>query len=256
RALISSKTSLLRLGLAGLMASTVLTAAGDAQARITRIDISNRAVAFGGFSFPLVGQYEVITGVATGEVDPKNPQNAIITDLALAPTQNGKVVYQHNFYILKPVNLSQGNHKMMYEPPNRGRKTYQDLNNTPSGGNDPAAIIDPAVLQDSFLWPRGYTTVWSGWGTKLGPLTRLTAAAVIPVAVGQGNSTITGPGYEYIVTGNATFQLAYPAASGLQGPPNAVLTHRIHLDDKPDEVPTSGWAYTDASNTAIRLTSG
>jgi len=254
---ISSQARLLRLGLAGLMATTVLTAASTAHARITKITIVNSGIAFGGFSFPLVGQYEFITGVASGEVDPKNPQNAIITDIALAPRNaNGNVVYQHNFYILKPVNLSQGNHKMMYEPPNRGRKTYQDLNNTPSGGNDPAAIIDPAVLQDSFLWPRGYTTVWSGWENNLGPLNGLTATAVLPVAVGQGNSTITGPGYEYIVTGNATFQLAYPAASGLQGPPNAVLTHRIHLDDKPDEVPTSGWAYTDASNTAIRLTSG
>jgi len=51
---------------------------------------------------------------------------------------------------------------MMYEPPNRGGKTYQTLNNTPSGTNDPAAITDPTVLANSFLWPQGYTTVWSG----------------------------------------------------------------------------------------------
>jgi len=47
---------------------------------------------------------------------------------------------------------------MMYEPPNRGGKTYQTLNNTPTGTNDPAALTDPAVLDDSFLWTRGYTT--------------------------------------------------------------------------------------------------
>jgi hypothetical protein len=35
-----------------------------------------------------------------------------------------------------------------------------------------------------------------------------------------------------------------------------VLTHRIHLDDTPQVVPTSGWAYTDATNTAIKLTTG
>src|SRR5262249_13627240 len=158
----SSPGKLLRLSLAGLLATTALIMSSGAQARITQITILNRGVAFGGYSFPLVGQYEVITGFASGEVNPSNPQNAIITDIALAPRNaNGNVVYQHNFYILKPVNLSQGNHKMMYEPPNRGRKTYQDLNNTPTGGNDPAALTDPAVLQDSFLRPRGYTTVWS-----------------------------------------------------------------------------------------------
>src|SRR5262249_834708 len=195
-------------------------------------------------SFPGVGQYEVITGIATGEVDPSNPQNALITDIQLAPKlPNGNVQYQHNFYILKPVDLSHGNHKMMYEPPNRGGKTYQTLNNTPAGTNDPAALTDaanPGVLDGSFLWTRGYTTVWSGWENNLGPLTGLTATATFPVAVNPDGSTITGPGYEYIVSPGATFTLAYPAASGSQDPSSAVLTHRVHLDDVPMTVPTSG----------------
>src|SRR4029077_8826605 len=80
--------------------------------------------------------------------------------------------------------------------------------------------------------------------------------ASLPVAFGPGNATLTGPGYEYIVTGAATFTLAYPAASGSQGAPNAVLTHRVHLDDAPEVVPASDWAYTDATNTAIKLTTG
>jgi Alpha/beta hydrolase domain len=74
--------------------------------------------------------------------------------------------------------------------------------------------------------------------------------------MGPGNSTITGPAYEYIVTGAATFALSYPAASGNQGTPDAVLTHRVHLNDPPEIVPASGWAYTDANRTAIRLTTG
>src|SRR5690348_7825419 len=144
----SSSRKLLRLGLAGLMAATASIISSGAQARITKITIVNRGIAFGGYSFPLVGQYEFITGFASGEVNPNTPQNAIITDIALAPRNpNGTVGYQHNFYILKPLNLSQGNHKMMYEPPNRGGKTYQTLNNTPTGTNDPAALTDPAVLQ-------------------------------------------------------------------------------------------------------------
>src|SRR5262249_5032753 len=228
-----------------------------AQARFTKIQILNRGTAFVVYSFPGVGQYEFITGIATGEVNPTNLQNSIITDIQLAPkNQSGNVQYQHNFYILKPLNLGQGNHKMMYEPPNRGGKTYQTLNNTPTGGNDPAALTDPKVLANSFLWTRGYTTVWTGWENNLGPLTGLTATAILPVATAPAGATITGPGYEYIVTGAASFNLAYPAASGKQGPPDAVLTHRIHLDDQPQVVPPSGWAYTDATNTAIKLTTG
>lgn len=242
---------------AAALAAAVAALAPPAHARTTQITILNRTTAFGGFSFPVVGQYEVITGVATGEVDPENPQNSLITDIALAPRNGrGHVVYQHNFYILKPLDLSHGNHKVMYEPVNRGSKTFQALNNTPTATNDPAALTDPAVLGDSFLWTRGYTTVFSGWENNLGALDSVTGTAVLPVAHGPDNAPLTGPGYEYIVTGAASFALAYPAASGKQGAPDAVLTHRVHLDDPPQVVPPGSWAYTDATNTAIRLTSG
>jgi len=151
RSLELTQRKLLRLCGAGLL-MTGLLPASIAQARITQITILTRGTAFGGYSFPVVGQYEFITGVATGEVSPSNPQNAVITDIQLAPRNaNGNVVYYHNFYILKPLDLSHGYHKMMYEPPNRGNKTYQTLNNTPSGTGDPAALTDPAVLADSFL---------------------------------------------------------------------------------------------------------
>ena len=257
RAPESTTRKLSRLGIATLLASSALWVATDAQARTTRIQILNRTIAFGGYSFPGVGQYEVITGIASGEVNPTNPQNSLITDIQLAPKNaNGNVAYQHNFYILKPLDLNKGNRKMMYEPPNRGGKTYQTLNNTPSGGNDPAALTDPAVLKDSFLWTRGYTTVWSGWEHNLGQLTGFTATANFPVARDPGNTTITGPSYEYIVTGGASFALQYAAASETQGAPDAVLTHRVHLNDPPQVVPNSGWAYTDGNRTAIKLTTG
>lgn len=246
-----------RLRLCSLVAIGILSATSVVQARTTQIQILSRGTAFGGHSFAGVGQYEFITGIATGEVSPTNPQNAIMTDIQLAPKNTrGNVVYQHNFYILQPLDFNKGNRKMMYEPPNRGGKTYQTLNNTPTGTNDPAALTDPTALDSSFLWTRGYTTVWSGWENNLGPLTGLTATAVFPVAHGPGNTTLTGPGYEYIVTGAATFTLAYPAASGNQSAPDAVLTHRVRLDDPAVVVPTGGWVYTNATNTAIKLTTG
>ncbi|HEY3243808.1 MAG TPA: alpha/beta hydrolase domain-containing protein, partial [Phycisphaerae bacterium] len=180
----------------------------------------------------------------------------VITDILLAPRNaSGHVEYAHNFYILKPLDLSKGNHKMMYEPPNRGGKTFATLNRS-SGGNDPGVTItDPVALAKSFLWPRGYTTVWSGWENGLGALTGLVATAQLPVATNSG-ATIIGPAYEYIVTGASSFGLNYPAASLSQAPADAKLTHRVHLNDPPVDVPASGWAYTDATGTAIKLTTG
>ena len=249
----------LHLSIAAAVAAGLLGGASLVDARTTQIQILTRTTAFGGYSFPGIGQYEVITGIAIGEVNPSDPKNAVITDIALAPKlPDGNVQYKHNFYILKPLDLSKGNHKMMYEPPNRGRKTYQELNRTPHGSNDPAALTEaafPGELGNSFLWSRGYTTVWSGWENSLGQLGGLTATAALPVATDDG-ATITGPAYEYIVSPGATYTLVYPAASGSQNLADAKLTHRIHLDDPPEVVPASGWAYTDASNTAIKLTSG
>jgi hypothetical protein len=261
----SNKHKLSGLGVASLLATSILAAAPVAHARTTQIQILTRGTAFGGHSFAGVGQYEFITGIATGEVDPNDPRNAIITDIQLAPKNaQGHVVYQHNFYILQPLDPSKGNHKMAYEPPNRGSKTYQQLNNTPIGTDDPAALTDAAALDDSFLWTRGYTTVWSGWENHLGPLNGLTATASLPIAGTDPNNPITGPAYEYIVTGAASFSLAYPPASLDQS--KAVLTHRVHLDDPAVPVPSSGWAYTSAPdranpgttipNRAIKLTTG
>jgi hypothetical protein len=248
----------LQVGIASALVAALLAATSVAEARTTKIEILTRTSAFGGYSFPGVGPYEKITGIATGEVDPNDPKNAVIVDLQLAPKlPNGNVQYRHNFYILKPVDLSQGNHKMMYEPPNRGSKTYGTLNRS-TGGNDPGAITDTTVLANSFLWPRGYTTVWSGWENNLGALSGLTATAELPVAHNAGGATITGPAYEYIVvtTAPSSFRLTYAAASLSKDPASARLTHRLRLNDPPVDVPASGWAYTDSTGTAIKLTTG
>ena len=124
---------------AAAVAFTASLAASDAQARITSIDVTQtESPTFGGFSWPEVGQYEKIVGVAHGEVNPLDPKNAVIADIKLAPRNaRGNVEYAFDFYILKPIDLKKGAHKMMYEPPNRGRKTWNTFGRVP-GGNDPA----------------------------------------------------------------------------------------------------------------------
>jgi hypothetical protein len=248
------KNALLAIALAAAFAAPV------AEARITRVEIrAQETPTFGGYSWPGVGQYEKLVGIAYGEVNPHERRNRVIVDLELAPRNDrGNVEYSFNFYILKPVDLSKGAHKVMYEPPNRGGKTWTGLARVSGGGNDPGSITDPAVLATAFFMPRGYTLVWSGWENNLGSLDSLTATAVFPVAVNRDGSTIIGPSYEYIVTGGASSGLAYPAAS--LDASKATLTRRVHLDDVPQPVPafgspgcTAGVCWRFLSETSIGL---
>src|SRR6266853_4630818 len=130
-----------------IVAACGMCAAPPAHARVKKIQITAKeSPTFGGYSWPGVGQYEKIVGKAYGELDPKDSRNAVIVDIGLAPKNaNGKVEYAFDFYILKPIDLSKGNHKVMYEPPNRGSKTHAVLNRG-AGGNDPGSVTDPKAL--------------------------------------------------------------------------------------------------------------
>src|SRR5262245_5434073 len=78
------------------------------EARVTQITITTvESPTFGGAGFGTVGQYERIEGIFAGEVDSKNPLNADIVDLELAPKNaHGKVSYSADFQILRPIDLS------------------------------------------------------------------------------------------------------------------------------------------------------
>lgn len=236
-----------------MFGALVLGGATPTEARITKVQITTtESPTFGGYSWPGVGQYEKIVGKAFGEVDPADPKNALITDIGLAPQNaRGNVEYSFDFYILKPIDLTKGAHKVMYEPPNRGSKLWANFGRV-TGGNDPGSITDPAVLANAFLMPRGYTMVWSGWDKSAGTSTaNFNATITLPIARNTDGSSITGPAYEYIVTSGTSFTLSYPAAASDKT--TATLTHRVHLDDPPMVIPASGWQYANAGLTAIRL---
>lgn len=252
--------SMRALGMTFVASLAALFAASPADARITRIQIDaarSQSPTFGGFSWPGVGQYEKIVGTAFGEVNPHDRQNRDIVDIEFAPRNaRGNVEYAFNFYILKPVDLEKGAGKMMYEPPNRGGKTWTALGRVSGGGDDPGSITDPAVLANAFLMPRGYTIGFSGW-EDLGTLGAFNASANFPIAkfaptAANPSGTITGPSYEYIVVGAAAASaaLTYPAAT--LDKTQATLTHRVHLNDAPQIIPASGWSYNTAG-TAINL---
>src|SRR5580704_7714980 len=98
----------------GLLSLVGVSAA--AEARITSIVVTTKtSPAFGGQSFGSVGQYEQLDGTALGEIDPKDPLNAAIQDIELAPRNSrGMVEYSMDISILKPINTSLGNHTILY----------------------------------------------------------------------------------------------------------------------------------------------
>src|SRR5262249_56453925 len=113
-------------------------------------------------------------GRAYFEVDPRDPLNAIIVNIDKAPRNaRGMVEFSSPFTILKPVDLSKGNHKIFYAINNRGNQQAISYFNFGRGGNNPLTAAD---VGDGFLMRQGYTIVDAAWeadlnagGGRLGP---------------------------------------------------------------------------------------
>jgi hypothetical protein len=91
------------------------------EARVVRFVVEQRASFAEGATFGEAGAYERLTGTAYFEVDPNDPLNAVIVDLDLAPRNaRGRVAFSTPFFILKPVDMSRGNKKILYTANNRG----------------------------------------------------------------------------------------------------------------------------------------
>ena len=96
-----------RLLLLGCASLALIAATANAQARVTRIEITKQEPFAAGQTFGNVGAYEKVVGRFRGELDPKSPLNAVIVDLDKAPRNaRGMVEYSADFYILKPVDVT------------------------------------------------------------------------------------------------------------------------------------------------------
>ena len=236
------------LSIALLVAAGTFLSAPVAEARIIRIEITSvESPAFEGRTFGTVGQYEKLRGKAYGEINPADPRNAVITDIELAPrSARGTVTYSMDIYILKPIDLSKGNHRLFIDVNNRGEMRVDRLNDG-SGGNNPTAAAHAGT---GFIMNLGYTIVANGWDPGAPPESQMTVT--VPVAKNPDGSIITGPSYEYINFDSATatsYRLSYPPATLDKS--RATLTVRAHLNDAPVTVSANGWEY--AGENAIRL---
>jgi len=228
----------LALGLVSLVWATTA-----ADARITSIAITTKtSPAFAGKSFGSVGQYEQLDGTASGEIDPKDRLNAVIQDIELAPRNSrGMVEYSMDFSILKPIDISLGNHTILYDVVNRGNKSSPALN---IGGS-------ATDVGDGFLESEGYTLVWSGWEGDIATGIKIS----LPVAKNHDGSAITGPvRAEYILSAPAStvsVTAAPPYEAVGTSNSGAILTRRVHQDDAKELIPNTDWAFADCSTTSF-----
>src|SRR5262245_30986810 len=97
--------------------------AAAVRAELRELVIYRREPFAGGKAFGDTGPYDKLTGVARVAVDPKDPHNAVIVDLDLAPRNaQGKVEFESDVCILMPHDPSKGNGAILYDVNNRGNK--------------------------------------------------------------------------------------------------------------------------------------
>lgn len=214
-----------------------------AEARIRKVELQVvESPTFEGRSFGKTGQYEKLRGRAYGEVDPKDPRNAVITDIRRAPlNRRGMVEYSTDVWMVRPIDPNKGNGKIFFELNNRGNiLSFGTMNDAAVTGNDPTTAEQAG---NGFLMNRGYTVLEVGWDASATPaLDRLTIN--VPVAKAQGAVSIVGPSLDEFVIDTVTSSaqpLSYPV--GDTDKTKASLTWRLRYADTPQPVPSADWNY-------------
>lgn len=227
----------------------MLAAAAPAQARLLHLEVLDVvSPAFNGRSFGPAGTYDRIEARATIALDPADPHNEGIADLAQAPRNaDGKVLATSDVVILRPTDPTRGNGVLLYDVVNRGRKLGLNLFNDAPLGN---AVRSDADAGNGFLMRQGYTVVWSGWQHDEptgGDLMALQA----PVLTG-----VTGTSREEFIWDNtaspATWTLTYPVAEPIQ----ATLTVRSREADPRETPPGLSWRMLDPRRIEVTRSDG
>ena len=218
---------------------------------ITSIRIDRTESLAGGALFGNVGAYERLTGVARGELDPGDARNRVIVNIERAPQNaRGRVEYEVDFCMLRPVAADKDCGTLIYEVVNRGNKlAFSGFMDAPERNNNPQQLRD---LGNALFLRRGYTLVWSGWEPDAPRVKHgMGMQAIVPTDNGRPIVRVIR---EEMVSGDRgapleTFRLFYAAPTLDQS--QARLTVRRRESDPRVEIPASQWAYIDSRN--IRL---
>ncbi|MEO7726997.1 MAG: alpha/beta hydrolase domain-containing protein [Burkholderiales bacterium] len=235
----------------------LLAACTATDARVTEINVAAVEPFADGASYGTTGAYERVRGTFKGELDPADARNKVIVNLDRAPRNaRGRVEYEADFFLLRPADAARGNHKIIYDVTNRGRKFIHArlMDAKPASV---AATNDPKSADDAgtgLFFRMGYTLAWSGWDSEA-PRTA-NGMAMKPVIATADGKTIVRLIRDELVSGTRTrvdppkpgeppraqtFKLSYEAATLDQS--QAKLTARRGETDERVEIPAARWAY-------------
>ena len=226
-----------------LLAAVLCSAAWPlpAVAELTNVKVTSRTVVADGQAFGSIGPYEKLIGRLEFALDPKDPRNKAIVDLGHAARgADGRVHFESDFFVLRPVDASRGNGVLLFEVANRGNKLLLPV------FNDAPAAVNPttaAHFGNGFLMREGYTLVWIGWEFDVAAaLLRIDAPLVTDTAVPPAEPLrvefILNQEQDGAVLTDAPF---YPPAD-----PNdatATLTVRNRFADPPQLIPRETWRF-------------
>ena len=210
-----------------------------AQAKVTRIVIEQKqSPAYNGKAFGNVGQYEILTGKAYGELDPKDPHNTIITDIEFAPRNaRGMVEYVATFSLVKPLELAKASGVLLYAVPNRGSQISIQAFGASGGGES----------GDEFFLKRGFIILHSGWQGDLPPRAGMETISV-PIAKHPDGASITAltlTRFSNMPAGTSTLPLPVAHTPADLDTTKATLTKRSSEDGAVIPIASTEWAFWD-----------
>lgn len=213
----------------------------SAFAELTNVKVTARTVVADGQAFGSTGPYEKLIGRMEFALDPADPRNKAIVDLAYAArAADGKIHFESDFYVLRPVDAARGNGVMLFEIANRGNKLLLPLFNEAPASPDPTT---PAHFGNGFLMREGYIIVWVGWEFDVAPAllkvdAPLVADAAAPAAGPLQVQFIVNQRQEgAVLTDAPLYPPADPADAG------ATLTVRDRFGDPAQLIPRDAWRF-------------
>ncbi len=207
-----------------------------------RIGLTSKTSFAGGVAFGDTGPYERLTGRASIAIDPDEKDLPFVVDLDLAPRNaQGLVEFQTVLDIVKPVDLSRGNRRLLLDFSNRGnRGAFTRLND--GGGSD---LSKESYAGNGFLNRLGYTVVWCGWQGDL-IHNGSNVVAFLPEAKQNGQRLRGRVRQEFIVDKRGVLSMLVSGNANIQCYPvldrtTATLTMREKEADPRVTVPDSEW---------------
>jgi hypothetical protein len=212
---------------------------------VVGLEVKTRQTLAGGREFGDAGRYAQLDGSAHFAVDPAHPLNRVVTDIGLATRGgDGLVHFSADIRILTPEDPGRGNHRLLFDVPNRGNRLALWMFNRVARPINPSAPTDAG---DGFLMRHGYTVAWCGWQHDV-PATDGLMRIKVPEAQREGGPVSGRLLVSFQPSAPSQVQLLSdrahrPYPSNDLDDPQATLLVRDGDDDPPRAVPRQEWSF-------------